>query len=283
MPRARVAASNDLNRMPMNGGANPAPAAAVTRLAARTASASSTVVAAVAVAVLEVDAQVLDGLALELLAHARRDGRRRCARRGRRRPRAPRAARRVDGGERVAAPHGGQLGREPVGRARRRCARAGATRRRPGYAVASSRVGRGEPGVDRGEVGGGEWRCARSLQQLVGGQGEEVDVTRRPGRARRTGCAAGSVYAANRSGAVSSRSCSTSSSSTARTSSGVIVRPVSASTTRCWSCCQTCEREISAVAASSMRLCMRDRAVAARARRRCTARRRRGWCAGPPR
>ncbi len=64
MPRARVAASNDLNRMPMNGGANPAPTAAATRLAARTASASSTCVAAVAVAVLEVDAQVLDRLAL---------------------------------------------------------------------------------------------------------------------------------------------------------------------------------------------------------------------------
>ena len=42
MPRARVAASNDLNRMPMNGGANRAPTAAATRLAARTASASST-------------------------------------------------------------------------------------------------------------------------------------------------------------------------------------------------------------------------------------------------
>ena len=42
MPRARVAASNDLNRMPMNGGANPAPVGGATRLAARTASASST-------------------------------------------------------------------------------------------------------------------------------------------------------------------------------------------------------------------------------------------------
>ena len=69
-PRARVAASNDLNRTPQYGGAPPA--------TARTAATACGVLLGVgvaAVAVLEVDPQVLHGLALQL-GQQQRPGRR---------------------------------------------------------------------------------------------------------------------------------------------------------------------------------------------------------------
>ena len=73
------------------------------------------VVAANAVAVLEVDAEVLDRLALELLAHARCDGRGDALVEPDRDGQRLEPARRVGGGERGAAPLDRELGREPVG------------------------------------------------------------------------------------------------------------------------------------------------------------------------
>jgi hypothetical protein len=152
MPRARVGASNDLNRMPMNGGANVRagrrrdPPRRPDRIRVLD------VVAAVAVAVLEVDAQVLDGLAPELAIDERPDlfrdapgdadveGQRLGAARG---------------GERVAgvpSPLDRQLGGVPIARhvdrvhrlARAVVARVGG-REQP--------IGRGQSGLDRGEHG----------------------------------------------------------------------------------------------------------------------------------
>ena len=62
MPRARVGASNDLNRMPMNGGAKPRAGRGGDALGGAHGVGVLDVVAAVAVAVFEVDAQVLDRL-----------------------------------------------------------------------------------------------------------------------------------------------------------------------------------------------------------------------------
>ena len=65
--RSRV---SGLMRMPMNGGSVPATMPAATCCAACDGVAVLFLVGAVAVAVLEVDAEVLDRLARELLAHA---------------------------------------------------------------------------------------------------------------------------------------------------------------------------------------------------------------------
>ena len=114
------------------------------------------VVADAAVPVLEVDAQILDRFAFELLAYPRCDG-------GGDigidpHPDGERldAPGRVDGGERGTPPHGGQLGRVPVG------GHVHGVHGLPGSVVAGIRggeqlVGRGEAGVDRGEVGFGEY------------------------------------------------------------------------------------------------------------------------------
>ena len=75
MPRLRVGASKHLNRMPVNGAARPvAERVAPAPVAARRTSPSSSSSDRVAVAVLEVDPQVLDRLAAELGAHPRPRG-----------------------------------------------------------------------------------------------------------------------------------------------------------------------------------------------------------------
>ena len=89
-PRLRVGASNPLNRMPVKGAAVPASSAARSAGSRASYVAVLLLVGAGAVAVLEVDAQVLDGLAAELRRAPAPRGR---GRRRRARPAGPRARR----------------------------------------------------------------------------------------------------------------------------------------------------------------------------------------------
>ena len=153
MPRSRTAASMHFMRMPMYGGALPSSHAARTSRAARAAASSSSASRTCAVAVLEVDAQILDGLALQLGPYAVVHRLRRVRRAGRARRRTRRRPGRVRRG-------GPGPGRPRRGRCPAAKASAGYVDGVHGLAGAGlAGVAAGEFGVDRVPAGP---RCPRS-------------------------------------------------------------------------------------------------------------------------
>ena len=162
--------------------------------------------------------------------------------------------------------------------ARTPCAPAGGRRGRPGYRAASARVVLRPAGVERvGDQSPSSERAPLSRSSSYAGR-----VRKSAKSSASATCSNSSRASSNCRGrrlvADAAGSRRVSSSSTPRTSSAVTVVPCPARTPLCIHC-QICDREISAVAASSIRLWIADRAVAAqpglqvpqRRRRRCRA------------
>ena len=142
IPRRRVGASKLLNRMPHHAGAAPAASAAASSSAARAASASSSSSGRDAVAVLQVDADVLDRLAGELVADAAEQVGVAVEQGQEQRPRAPRSR----AGRRRRTSSRGRRGSGRPGR--RRCAPAADRDARPGSGAARSASTAREPVVE---------------------------------------------------------------------------------------------------------------------------------------